>query len=235
MTRPSAQVQRAVVAVEHVLEDHVGRMQEQRQAELFAMRVERLQPLRIDARVFSDAAGKVDADQAEAVDRVVDHFDGGARVLQRHRRARPQPAGIFLLRAGHLLVPHQRVVAPFRERHVGEGDGERPDRADHVDLVAEARHVLELLVEIEPLGPGIEMRAAAGAPHVVVAAALVDFGLGEILALAELVENRPGPPVEMRIDDVHGALLPNGLRFNDLNERGVPGQRDRTRLQLWEN
>ena len=37
-----AEMQRAVVAVEHVLEDHVGRMQEQRQAELLAMGVERL-------------------------------------------------------------------------------------------------------------------------------------------------------------------------------------------------
>ena len=32
-----AQMQRAVIAVEHVLEDDVGRMQEQRQAELFDM------------------------------------------------------------------------------------------------------------------------------------------------------------------------------------------------------
>ena len=32
-----AEMQRAVIAVEHVLEDHVGRMQEQRQAELLAM------------------------------------------------------------------------------------------------------------------------------------------------------------------------------------------------------
>ena len=205
-----AQMQRAVIAVrQHVLEDHVGRMQEQRQAELGAMRVERLQPLGVDARILADAAGQVDAHQAEPVDRVVDHLDGDLGVLQRHRGAGPEPARIFLLRAGHLLVPHQRVVAAFLDRHVGERHRERADRADHVDAVAEAVHVFELLVEIEPLGPGVEMLAAGVAAHVVVAAALVDARLGEVLALAELLENRAGPPMKMRIDDVHGrAVLP---------------------------
>jgi hypothetical protein len=36
---------------------------------------------------------------------------------------------------------------------------------------------------------------------------------GKILALAQLVENRSGPPMEMRVDDVHGALLPDGARI----------------------
>ena len=84
-----AQVQRAVVAVEHVLEDHVGRMQEHRQTELLDMRIERLQPLGVDPRIGADAAREIDAHQAEPVDCVVQHFDRDARVLQRHRRARP--------------------------------------------------------------------------------------------------------------------------------------------------
>ena len=74
-------------------------------------------------------------------------------------------------------------------------------------------HVFELLVEIEPLGPGVEMLAGVGAAPIVVAAARIDPRVGEILALAQLVENRPGPPMEMRVDDVHGALLPNGLKI----------------------
>ena len=170
------------------------------------MCIERLEPLGVDARVFADAAGQVDAHQAEPVHRVVEHLDGDAGVLQRHRGAGPEPAGIFLLRAGHLLVPHDGVVAAFLDRHVGERDRERADRADHVDPVAEAVHVFELLVEIEPLGPGVEMLAGLGPAHVVVAAALVDPSLGEILALAELFENRAGPPMEMRVDDMHGMM-----------------------------
>src|SRR5262249_17327310 len=111
----------------------------------------------------------------------------------------------FALRARHLLVPHEGTVAPFLDRHVGERHRERPDRADHVDLVAEAVHAFELLVEIEPLGPAVEVLAAVGAPHVIVAAAPIDPRAGVVLAPGELVENRPGPPMEMRVDDVHGA------------------------------
>src|SRR4029077_19244463 len=94
------------------------------------------------------------------------------------------------------------------ERHVGERHRERAYRADHVDLVAKARHVFELLVEIEPFGPGVEMAAGALPAKIAVATLVVDARLGKILALAQPVENRPGPPMEMRVDDVHGALLP---------------------------
>ncbi len=177
------------------------------------MAVERLEPLGVDAHIGADAAGKIDAHKPQTIDRVVDHLDGDARILQRHRRAGPQPAGIFLLRAGHLLVPHQRVVAAFVERHVGERHRERADRADHVDLVAQARHVFELPVEIEPLGPGVEMAAAVLPAKIAVAALVVDVRPGEILALAQLVENRSRPPMEMRVDDMHGALLPDGVRI----------------------
>src|SRR5579862_5545163 len=76
--------------------------------------------------------------------------------------------------------------------------------------MAEARHIFELLVEIEPFRPGIEMLAAVRATQIIVAAAVVRARSREISALAQLVENRPRPPVEMRIDNVHGALLPIG-------------------------
>src|SRR6185369_12431331 len=132
------------------------------------------------------------------------------------------PAGIFLLRARHLLVPHDGVVATLLDRHVGEGNRERPDGADHIDAMAEAVHVFELLVEIEPLGPAVEMLAAVGAASVVVATARVDAGARVVPALAKLVENGSRPPMEMRVDDVHGgcpgARADNGLSL----ERGVP-------------
>jgi hypothetical protein len=57
------------------------------------------------------------------------------------------------------------------------------------------------------------MLAARGAAHIVVATALIDPRFREILTLAQLVENRPGPPMKMRIDDVHERLLPNGLKI----------------------
>jgi hypothetical protein len=65
-------------------------------------------------------------------------------------------------------------------------------------------HVFKLLVEIEPLGPGVEVLTASAAAHVVVAATVVDPRLGEAATLAELVEDRTRPPVEVRVDDVHG-------------------------------
>ena len=49
----------------------------------------RLKPLGVDARVGADAAGKIDAHQAEPVDRIIDHIDCNAAILQRHRCARP--------------------------------------------------------------------------------------------------------------------------------------------------
>ena len=224
-------MQRAVVTVrQHVLEDHVGRVQEHRQPELFDMRVERLQPLGVDTRIFADAAGQVDAHQAEPVHRVIQHLDGDLGVLQRHRGAGPQPAGVFLLRARHLLVPHDGVVAAFLDRHVGERNRERADRAHHIDPVAEAVHVFELLVEIEPLGPAVEMSAAACTARVVVAALAVHRGPRVVLALAQLVEDRARPPMKMRIDDVH-AEVPAAksailrLRTGPSGQRGPCGPR----------
>src|SRR5215469_10232122 len=81
--------------------------------------------------------------------------------------------------------------------------------------MAEPVHVLELLVEIEPLGPAVDRVAAAGAAPIAVAAASIGRGLGKVRALAELLQDRAGPPVKMRVDDVHGAaseLLRGSLR-----------------------
>ena len=137
---------------------------------------------------------------------MVEHFDRDFSVLQRHRGAGPQPARIFALRARHLLVPHHRIIASLARRHVRKCNGERPDRAHDVDLVAEPVHVRELLVEIEPIGPAVEVRAGAVAAPVVVTAVGVAPSAWESLPLAKLVEHRARPPMEMGVDDVHGFL-----------------------------
>jgi hypothetical protein len=47
------------------------------------------------------------------------------------------------------------------------------------------------------------MLAGVGAAHVVVAAALIDLTPGIFGALAELLEDRTRPPMEVGVDDVH--------------------------------
>src|SRR5262249_38210200 len=88
-------------------------------------------------------------------------------------------------------------------------DRQRPDRAHHVDLMAEPVHMLELLVEVEPLGPAVEDVIAALLAQIGVAAAVVALRARKAFALAQPLRDRARPPVEMRIDDVHGAV-PNG-------------------------
>src|SRR5258708_1458543 len=95
---------------------------------------------------------------------------------------------------------------------MGEGTRERPGGADHVRLMAEAIHMLELLVEVEPLGPAVDRLAAAGAAPVAVAAAGIALGPGKVRALAKLIQDRPGPPMEMRVDYVHDRA-PAGSAF----------------------
>ena len=51
------------------------------------------------------------------------------------------------------------------------------------------------------------MLAAVLPAHVVIAAALVDARFWKIVTLTQSVEDRAGPPMEMQINDVHGALL----------------------------
>src|SRR5262245_60098162 len=70
--------------------------------------------------------------------------------------------------------------------------------------MAEPVHVLELLVEVEPLGPAAQDIVAAVLAIISVAAAIVDLGARIGPALAHAIGNRARPPVEMRIDDVHG-------------------------------
>ena len=120
-------MQRAVVAGERIREHRIGRMQEQRDAELLDARVERLKPLGVDARIGADRARHVDAHQAEPADGIVEHLDRDPRIDERHRRARPQAAGVFLLRARHLLVPVGGGLAAFLARQVGEEHRERAD------------------------------------------------------------------------------------------------------------
>src|SRR5580704_16862210 len=52
------------------------------------------------------------------------------------------------------------------------------------------------------------MAATDLAAEIAVAAFLVNLGSRKLRALAQLVEERPGPPMKMRVDDVHVSLLP---------------------------
>src|SRR5580700_8866355 len=51
------------------------------------------------------------------------------------------------------------------------------------------------------------MAATALAAEIAVAAFLVNLGFRKLRALAQLVEERPGPPMKMRVDNVHVSLL----------------------------
>ena len=118
---------------------------------------------RIDAGIAADAARQVGADQAELVDGVVQHLDGDPGVQERHRGAGPEPARISRWAPPSPRSTFVATSRPSAGGEVGEGDRQRPDRADHVHLMAEPVHVLELLVEIELLGPAVDRHAAAGA------------------------------------------------------------------------
>src|SRR6185312_10810968 len=90
-----AQMQRAVVTVQHVRKDRVGRMQQQRHAELLDPVVEWLKPFGIDARVRTNAAGKIGPDEPKLEDGVIEDFDRRASVNERDRRCTPEAPGIF--------------------------------------------------------------------------------------------------------------------------------------------
>ncbi len=197
------ELQRAAIAFQIVAEDRVGGMKEKRDAELFDAGVERRQALGIDARIAADASRKVDAHQPELFDRVIQYVDSDFRIDQRHRGAGPDAAGISLLRARHLFVPHQRGIAAFFLGQIGEIDRERSDGGDHAHLVAKAIHVFELAIEVEPLGPAVERRAPL-LPHIIIATAAVDLSRRIARAPAKAVEDFSRPPVEMGIDDTHG-------------------------------
>ncbi len=200
-----AQMQGAVVAFERVHEDRVGRMQEHGQSERLDAGVERLEPLRVDARVVADAAGDVDAHEPQAADGILQDLDRDTCVGERDGGAGPDSVRILALRSRHVLVPLDRGVAALVGRQVREVDRERADRADDRDLVAEGVHVGELLVEVIPLGPAAQRRLLAALAQVSIAAAVVDDGARESLAAAKALEDRAGPPVEMGVDDSHPA------------------------------
>src|SRR3984885_2916225 len=187
-------------------------MQEERDAELFDASVKGLQPLGIDPGIPADASGNIDAHQSKLIHRVVKHLDGGLRIRQRNGRASPDPAGIFALRARHMLVPHHRGLTALLRRQVGEINRKGAERADHAHLMAEAIHVLELPVEIEPFRPGVD-RWASIMSQITVSAAAVAFRARIAAALAELLEDVSRPPVEMGIDDPHGVYSLGRLGF----------------------
>ncbi len=195
-------MERAVIALQHVREDRVGRVEEDRHAELGAARIERLEPLGVDARIAADAAGHVHAHQAVMLDRAVERGDRDLGIDQGHDRARPDAIGMEPLDARHLRIPGFCRVEAFVRRQVRIMEREGTGRADHVDPVAQPVHVGELRVEFEPFRTEHEPGFAFLAP-VIVAAARIPLGPRIALALAQLLEHRARPPVEMRIDDMH--------------------------------
>src|SRR5207253_11475469 len=78
-----------------------------------------------------------------------------------------------------------------------------PDRAHHIDLMAEPVHVRELPVEIEPLRPAAQDIIDIVLAQIGIAAPTVDLGARIGRALAEPLRHRTRPPVEMRINDPH--------------------------------
>ena len=167
-------------------------------------------------RIGADAARQVDAHQAEPADRVLQHLERDGRIRERDRRTRPHATGISPLRRRHLLVPVDRHVATLGRRQRREIDRQRPDRAHHVDTMAELVHRLELAVEIEPLGPAPELVVGALFEPARVAAAVVDPGIGHRRSPAQPLDHRTRPPVEMRVDDVHRDGPPAGRAQSSL-------------------
>src|SRR5207244_9143647 len=68
------------------------------------------------------------------------------------------------------------LFRPLPRRQFGEKDRERADGAHHVDPMAEAVHVRELRIEVEPVGPAVENVVPALLAQIGIAAALVDLG-----------------------------------------------------------
>src|SRR4051794_41090392 len=83
------QVQRAVISIENVDEGVVGRVDQERNAELFDAVIEGLEPRMVDMIVASDRARNVDADKTELLHHAVELIDRSLCVLQRHYAGRP--------------------------------------------------------------------------------------------------------------------------------------------------
>jgi hypothetical protein len=125
-------------------------------------------------------------------------------VLQRYRTRSPDPARMFLLRAGHLFVPEHGQIAPLGGRQLGKGDRERPDGAHHVNIVAKPVHMRQLLVQIEPCGPGGQLViGVAVVAEIDVIAVAVQFDAWIAFAFVQRFENRAGPPMKVGIDNAH--------------------------------
>ena len=142
--------------------------------------------------------------------------------------------GVIGFLAGHGFVPLDGLVLAFLFRQGGEEDRHGTDRADDIDLVAEAVHVGELLVEIVPGVPahGLEGNRLAGAD--IIAALGVGAGERHAGALDEAFEEMTRPVVEVGVDDVHGVSLRAGacaVRLGKNVRRGGGGGQSRLGAQ----
>src|SRR6185437_15523229 len=110
--------------------------------------------------------------------------------------------------SGRAPVPWKRprcflCIAAILGLEIRESDREGPDRAHHLEIMAETVEMREQGIEIEPFAAHIGERPAAFPAAIDIAALAVGRGDREILALANPLENRAGPPVKMGIDDAH--------------------------------
>ena len=201
-------MQRTAVTGERVGEERIGRMHEERNAELLATRVERLEPGCGDIRIVADAARDVDADQAQAPHRIFEHVERNLRIGQRHRRRGPETPGMRPHCRGHRFVPLNCVLFAFGGRHVGKMDRKRADRPQRRDMVPQRVHVLKMAVQIVPDGRHFEHVRAAGRPIVVEPAFAVGLRPRIALTLTEQFEKRPRPPMKMRLNNFHGQEPP---------------------------
>src|SRR5262245_41399721 len=202
-------MQSAVIAIEQVDERVVGRMDEERNTELFDACIERFEARMIDVIVPTDVARNVDADQAELLNHPVKLIDGGFRILQRHDTTRPDSTRITPLRVRHLVIVHLRVVNAVREWNFGEEGRERSERADKVNVVSGGIHMPDVIVKIEPdLAPVADDADASVGRVEIIATDAVPLGARiAALALAQVLEHRSREPVNMTIKNSHRALL----------------------------
>ena len=183
-------------------------MQIDRQFQLRAARIERLQTVRVDPRIRAHGARQVHADQTETADGVLQYLHRDLFILQRNGggsvKARREPA---LLRR-HFLVPQNREIATLFDRKRGEENRKGADGAHDADLMTKRVHMGELRVDVVPFGAAVQHAIDVRAQARRIAAAVVGARIGKVAALAHGVEHRAGPPMKMRVDHPHGLNLP---------------------------
>ena len=98
-------MQRAIIAIEHVIEDGVGWMKKNRQIKRCAARIETLHALLINMRISADGAGQIDADQTQSMNSIVQHIHRDFLALEGDGCAGEEASGMTALGGAHFLVP----------------------------------------------------------------------------------------------------------------------------------